>query len=162
MRGLLSRDGYHDGLARVYPTGDGNRDAISSSKLIASQFAQTDRVPVRPRFAPNYSRPRFSPRFTPPRQRSYRIIASTKFVRVWAGSAAATGQRGTRSSKWPSNPTIDPQCIYRGIAKARIEISKDLRYGCYLLPRTNAAVTRMKQLKCGKLHQVIFRKEHGE
>ena len=25
------------------------------------------------------------------------------YVRVWAGSAAATGRRGTRSSKWPSS-----------------------------------------------------------
>ena len=39
---------------------------------------------------------------------------------------------------------IDPQWIYRGIAKGRIEISKDLRYGCYLFPRTKAVVTRMK------------------
>ena len=57
---------------------------------------------------------------------------------------------------------IDPQWIYRGIAKGRIEISKDSRYGCYLFPRTKAAVARMKQLKCGKVHQVIFRKEHGD
>jgi hypothetical protein len=49
---------------------------------------------------------------------------------------------------------IDPQWIYRGIAKGRIEISKDSRYGCYLFPRTKAAVTRMKHLKCGKVHQV--------
>jgi hypothetical protein len=57
---------------------------------------------------------------------------------------------------------IDPQWIYRGIAKGRIEISKDSRYGCYLFPRTKAAVARMKQLKCGKVRQVIFRKEHGD
>jgi len=40
------------------------------------------------------------------RRRSSRsIVASTKFVRVWAGSAAATGHQGTRSSKWPSSLT---------------------------------------------------------
>jgi hypothetical protein len=56
----------------------------------------------------------------------------------------------------------DPQWIYRGIARGRIEISKDSRYACYLIPRTNAAVARMKQLKCGKVRQVIFRKEHSD
>jgi hypothetical protein len=57
---------------------------------------------------------------------------------------------------------IDPQWIYRGIAKGRIEISKDPRYGCYLFPRTKAAVARIKQLKCGKARQVIFRTERGD
>ena len=57
---------------------------------------------------------------------------------------------------------IDPQWIYRGIAKGRIEISRDSRYGCYVFPPTKAAVARMKQLKCGRVHQVIFRKEHGD
>ena len=51
---------------------------------------------------------------------------------------------------------------HRGVAKGRIEISKDFRYGCYLFPRTKAAVARMKQLKCGKVRPVIFRKEHGD
>ena len=57
---------------------------------------------------------------------------------------------------------IDPQWIYRGIAKGRIAISKDSRYGCDLFLRRKAAVARMKQLKCGKVQQVIFRKEHGD
>ena len=57
---------------------------------------------------------------------------------------------------------IDPQWIYRGIAKGRIEISKDSTYGRYLFPRRKAAVARMKQLTCGKVRQVIFRKEHGD
>jgi hypothetical protein len=56
---------------------------------------------------------------------------------------------------------IDPQWTYRGIAKGRIAISKDSRNGCYLFPRTKAAVALMRQLKSGKVHQVIFRKEHG-
>jgi len=55
---------------------------------------------------------------------------------------------------------IDPSWIYRGIAKCRIEIFKDSRYGCYLFPRTKAAVARMRHLKCGKVRQVTFRKEH--
>jgi hypothetical protein len=45
---------------------------------------------------------------------------------------------------------IDPQWIYRGISKGEIEISKDSKYGCYLFPRTKAAVARMKQLKWAK------------
>jgi hypothetical protein len=57
---------------------------------------------------------------------------------------------------------IAPQWIYRGIAKGRIKISKDSTYGCYLFPRTKAAVARMKQLECAKVHQAIFRKEHGD
>jgi hypothetical protein len=57
---------------------------------------------------------------------------------------------------------IDPQWIYRGIAKGRIAISKDSRCGCYLFPRTKAAVARMKQLKCGNVDQVVFRKERGD
>jgi hypothetical protein len=57
---------------------------------------------------------------------------------------------------------IDPQWIYRGIAKGRIEISKDSKYGCYLFPRTKAAVARMKELKCGKVRHVTFRKKHGD
>ncbi len=57
---------------------------------------------------------------------------------------------------------IDIQWIYREIAKGRIEISTDLRCGCYLFPRTKATVARIKQLKLSKVRQVIFRKEHGD
>jgi hypothetical protein len=57
---------------------------------------------------------------------------------------------------------IDPTWIYRGIAKGRIEISKDSRYGCYLFPRTKAAVARMRHLKCGKVREVTFRKGHRD
>jgi len=45
------------------------------------------------------------------------------------------------------------------VAKGRIEISKDSRYGCYLFPRTKAAVDRMRLLRCGKVLQITFRKE---
>jgi hypothetical protein len=57
---------------------------------------------------------------------------------------------------------IAPQWIYRGISKGRIKISNDSTYGCYLFPRTKAAVARMKQVKCGKVQQFIFRNEHGD
>jgi hypothetical protein len=55
---------------------------------------------------------------------------------------------------------IDPSWIYRGITKGRIEISKDLRYGCYLFPRTKAAFDRTRHLKRDKVRQGTFRKEH--
>jgi hypothetical protein len=57
---------------------------------------------------------------------------------------------------------VDPQWIYRGITKGRIEISKDSGHGCYLFPRTKAAVARMRQLKCGKVRQVIYRMADGD
>jgi hypothetical protein len=63
--------------------------------------------------------------------------------------------------KWLSYFSLT-QWNFRGITKGRVEISKDLRYGCYLFPRTKAAVSRMKQLNCGEVRQVIFRKEHGD
>ncbi|HMB06662.1 MAG TPA: recombinase family protein, partial [Isosphaeraceae bacterium] len=57
---------------------------------------------------------------------------------------------------------IDPSWIYRGVSHGRIEISKDVRFGCYLFPRTKTAVDRMKRLKCGKVRQVCFREEHSD
>jgi hypothetical protein len=54
---------------------------------------------------------------------------------------------------------IDPSWKYRGITQGRIEISKDSRYECYLFPRTKTAADRMKQLQCGKVRQVTFRKK---
>ena len=42
----------------------------------------------------------------------------------------------------PVHITIDPQWIYRGIAKGRIEISKDSRYGRCLFPREKETGTR--------------------
>ena len=55
---------------------------------------------------------------------------------------------------------IDPNWIYRGISQGRIEIEKDRQFGCYLFPRTRAAVQAMKKLRKGKVLQVSFRKEH--
>ena len=84
------------------------------------------------------------------RRRSSRsIVASTKFVRVWPGSHPRRPAAGHTIIEMAPQLDIDPQWIYRAIAKGRIEISKDLRYGCYLFPRTKAVVTRMKQLFCG-------------
>jgi hypothetical protein len=55
---------------------------------------------------------------------------------------------------------IDPSWIYRSISDGKIEITKDQQYGCYLFPRTRAAVRSMKQLRKNQVVQVSFRKEH--
>jgi hypothetical protein len=57
---------------------------------------------------------------------------------------------------------IDRSWIYRGISHSQILISKDVRFGCYLFPRTKAAVDRMKRLRCGKVPQISFREEHND
>lgn len=53
---------------------------------------------------------------------------------------------------------VDPSWFYHAIGDGKIEISKDDRYGCYLFPRTKAAVDSLKRLKCGKVRHVSFRK----
>jgi hypothetical protein len=53
-----------------------------------------------------------------------------------------------------------PSWIYRAIGQGQIEVAKDARFGCYLFPRTKAAIERMNQLRCGKVRQVSFREEH--
>jgi DNA invertase Pin-like site-specific DNA recombinase len=55
---------------------------------------------------------------------------------------------------------IDPSWIYRSISEGKIDITKDQQYGCYLFPRTRAAVRSMKQLRKNQVVQVSFRKEH--
>jgi DNA invertase Pin-like site-specific DNA recombinase len=55
---------------------------------------------------------------------------------------------------------IDPSWFYHAIGDGKIAISKDENYGCYLFPRTQAAVTSLKRLKCGKVRHVSFRKGH--
>jgi len=55
---------------------------------------------------------------------------------------------------------IDPSWIYRAIGRGRINIAKDIRYGCYLFPRTRSAIRSMKQLKRGQVLQASFRREH--
>jgi hypothetical protein len=50
--------------------------------------------------------------------------------------------------------------IYRGIHKGRIQVERDAHWRCYLFPRTQATVDRLKRLKEGKVRQVSFPKEH--
>jgi hypothetical protein len=55
---------------------------------------------------------------------------------------------------------IDRSWIYREIGRGHIDIAKDAYYGCYLFPRTRAAVRVLKRLKLGEVSHVSFRKEH--
>jgi hypothetical protein len=57
---------------------------------------------------------------------------------------------------------IDPSWIYREIGRGRINISKDKVFGCYLFPRDRESIQRMKRLRCGKVCQVSFPKEHRD
>jgi len=55
---------------------------------------------------------------------------------------------------------VDPAWIYRGLRAGCIRMERDPRFGCYLFPRTQAAVNRMRQLRKGQVCQVSFLKEH--
>jgi hypothetical protein len=55
---------------------------------------------------------------------------------------------------------VHPSWIYREIGRRTVKIKKDPRYGCYLFPRTEQAVTQMNRLKQGELRHVSFPKVH--
>ena len=57
---------------------------------------------------------------------------------------------------------VDPSWISRKMSRGQILLEKDPRYKCYLFPRTRTAVGQMKQLKSGKVLQVLFPKEHRD
>ncbi|HTU18836.1 MAG TPA: recombinase family protein [Gemmataceae bacterium] len=57
---------------------------------------------------------------------------------------------------------IDPSWISRKITRGQIELEKDVVYGCYLFPKTRAAIAQMRQLKNGEVRQVSFPKEHHD
>jgi hypothetical protein len=107
-------------------------------------------------------------RFTPCRGGPFTTQIISKLRRqhqirsVWGRLRRAERAPGYTIVEMAQQIGSDPQWIYRGIAKGRIEISKDIYYGCYLFPRTKVAVDRMRLLKHGKVRQVTFRKEHRE
>lgn len=83
--------------------------------------------------------------------------------RIWTGLGQL--RRGMRPPGYTVGEMarligIHPSWIYRGISERRIDVTKDVRSGCYLFPRTNAAVDRMKQLRRGTVRHVSFREEH--
>jgi hypothetical protein len=51
---------------------------------------------------------------------------------------------------------VDASWLYHRIGKGHIRIAKDPHYGCYLFPRTQATLQKLKNLKSGKVHQVSF------
>ena len=55
---------------------------------------------------------------------------------------------------------VDPAWIYRGLRRGCIRMGRDPHFGCYLFPRTRAAVLQMKQLRRGSISQVSFLQEH--
>jgi DNA invertase Pin-like site-specific DNA recombinase len=57
---------------------------------------------------------------------------------------------------------FDPSWIYRKIGEGRIELTRDLQYGCYLFPREMQTIERMKQLQSGQIRQASFRKVHQD
>jgi hypothetical protein len=55
---------------------------------------------------------------------------------------------------------VDPAWIYRKLAEGRIRMERDVRFGCYLFPKTRSAVKQMKQLRKEVIDQVSFPEEH--
>ena len=55
---------------------------------------------------------------------------------------------------------IDPSWISRRISRGQIVLEKDLRYGCYLFPKSRSTIAQMKKLKSGQVLQVSFSREH--
>jgi DNA invertase Pin-like site-specific DNA recombinase len=51
---------------------------------------------------------------------------------------------------------VDPAWIYRGLRRGRIQMERDVQFGCYLFPRSREALKRMKQLRKGQISHVSF------
>jgi hypothetical protein len=55
---------------------------------------------------------------------------------------------------------VDPGWIYRGIRAGTIRVARDVQFGCYLFPHSQAAVNQLRRLKNGKVCHVSFLQEH--
>lgn len=55
---------------------------------------------------------------------------------------------------------VDPAWIYRALNDGRLEMEKDVHFGCYVFPRTKHAVQEMKRLRKGEICHVTFLQEH--
>ena len=55
---------------------------------------------------------------------------------------------------------VDPAWIYRALYDGRLQIERDIHFGCYLFPHTQNAVEQMKRLRKGEVCHVSFREEH--
>jgi hypothetical protein len=88
-------------------------------------------------------------------------LRSRNGVRLGASRARDGGlAEGYTVREIASKIHVDSSWIYKKIGKGRVRVSRHRRYGCYLFPRTSAAIVKLRQLKAGKLRQVSFPKEH--
>jgi len=55
---------------------------------------------------------------------------------------------------------VDPAWIYRALHDGRIQMERDIHFGCYLFPRTQHTVQEMKRLRKGEICHVSFLQEH--
>jgi DNA invertase Pin-like site-specific DNA recombinase len=57
---------------------------------------------------------------------------------------------------------VDASWFYHRMGKGQIKIKKHPRYGCYIFPRNEATIQKLKQLKSGKVCQVSFPRGHRD
>jgi DNA invertase Pin-like site-specific DNA recombinase len=55
---------------------------------------------------------------------------------------------------------VDPAWIYRALNDGRLQMKRDVHFGCYLFPSTKRAVQEMKRFRKGKVDHVSFLEEH--
>ena len=55
---------------------------------------------------------------------------------------------------------VDPSWIYHRIRLGDIRIAKDRRFGCYLFPRNEATLGKLRRLKNKEIRHVTIPEEH--
>jgi DNA invertase Pin-like site-specific DNA recombinase len=55
---------------------------------------------------------------------------------------------------------VDPAWIYRALNDGRLQMERNLHFGCYLFPHTQQAVQKMQRLRKGEICHVTFLEEH--
>jgi DNA invertase Pin-like site-specific DNA recombinase len=55
---------------------------------------------------------------------------------------------------------VDPAWIYRALYDGRLQMERDIHFGCYLFPRTQHAVQEMTRLRTGEVCHVSFLAEY--
>lgn len=55
---------------------------------------------------------------------------------------------------------VDPAWIYRALRDGRLQMERDIQFGCYLFPPTQETVQEMNRLRHGEICHVSFLKEH--
>jgi hypothetical protein len=120
---------------------EGGNDAAAAESLNAEGFRPCRNA-------------RFTPSIVGKLRRRHRILTGLERLRRGERPPGYTVRELARLIE------IDPSWIYRGISRGHIRIEKDVRYGCYLFPRTPSTLHQMRQLKGDKASQVSFLKEH--